>query len=444
MHMDPRNAVIVSAARTPVGKKGRSLADKTTIDLGMIVTAEALRRAGTGLREVDEVIFGNCGQEYSNVARCIVLAMADGGYAGLPDGQTVNRNCGSGHQAIMTAASKVISGERDVVLAGGTESMSRYSMRFSDGIKVGNRLKERGKALLGFKRDLRLADLKDLGDDLTVRNELWYGLSDPVINMTMPATAEKLARQYRLDRQDLDAFAVMSHTRAAQAQADGRYDLPVVPVDGMRYDECVQRNPSLNDFTKEPRIGGAPGTGLETDLITALNACPTNDGAAAVLIMSEETARRRGLPILAYIAAYESAACDPSIMGIGPTHAIRRLPGDYKRRTGRELGLGGIQQFEINEAFASVVLANSHELDVPLERINPYGGAIALGHPVGATGCRITADLVYTMVRDGTEYAVNAACVGGGQGVAILLHRPRDAPLATYEDVRKHQHPDVR
>jgi acetyl-CoA acetyltransferase family protein len=443
--MEPRKAVIVKAARTPIGKQGGILSDKSTIDLGVLVADEVLRRADMKTTGVDEAVYGNCGQEVPNVARAIALKLQGGGQErhALP-GITLQRNCGSGHEAIMYAARAINAGERDVMIAGGTESMSRYTTAFADSAKLRNRIEGKGKSLLAYKRSVRLGDIKDLGDDLELVNFLWVGLSDPISGMTMPHTAEKLARTYNVPRELMDEFSMESHRRAARAWKQGQYNPEVVPVDGVPYDECVKDNPDPKKYKEQLRIKGAPGTGLETDLITAYNACPINDGAAAALMMSEERARFFGLPVMGYVAAYASEACDPSMMGIGPSYAIRKLLKSYERTTGKTLTLDEIGQVEINEAFAAVVLANAKELGLPLDKVNPRGGAIAMGHPVGATGVRNTATLLYSMIDNGHEYGIVSACVGGGQGVAILLHRPTGTDLYTATDAQRDTHPSLK
>jgi acetyl-CoA acetyltransferase family protein len=326
----------------------------------------------------------------------------------------------------MYAARAIAAGERDVMVAGGTESMSGYPVSVESSNKLRERLKSRGKEVLAYKRKFRLGDLKDIGDDVGFVNTLWAGLSDPITEVTMPATAEKLARKYELTREELDEFAMLSHRRAERSTKDGLFCREIVPVKGLAYDECI-RSPDPKAYREAKRIPGAAGTGIETDLITPLNACPINDGAGAVLVMSERTARERGLPIMGYVTAYASEACDPAIMGIGPAYAIRTLLQRHEVRTGRKLTLDDIAQVEINEAFAAVALANAKELGLPIEKVNPRGGAIALGHPVGATGARNAATALYSMMANGYERAIVSACVGGGQGVAYLLERPDNA-----------------
>ena len=425
------NAVIVSGARTAVSKSFTgSLVQKTPTELGVLVANEAMKRAGVKINEVDEFIFGQVGQDNDvpNVARNIVLNLpADKTYSiGIP-AYTVQRNCASGLQAIMNAADQIRNGNADVIVAGGTESMSSTSYRLKDPafFRMLLNVKGAGKLLEEKKLSLdeicfALKDSKENYGKLFLVNQLLFGLSDPCSGIIMGETADNLADKYDITREEMDKFSVESHRKAFNAQKNGKFIGEILPVNvGGSYfsiDECVRERITVEKlaefkpyFRKEGRV-------------TIANSCPINDGSAAVVVMSEKKALEKKLPILAYITAYGSAGCDPLIMGIGPYYSTTKVLSRANIET------KDIDIFELNEAFAAVALANIKELELDPKKVNVNGGAIALGHPVGATGAKLTISMLYEMQRRDLKKGVVTLCIGGGQGATMLLEKiPRES-----------------
>ncbi|WP_127579312.1 acetyl-CoA C-acyltransferase [Paenibacillus koleovorans] len=385
---NPRDAVIVAVARTAVGRGKRgSLAETRAEDLGRAVLQAVVERTpGFTADAVEDIVIGCAmpeGEQGLNFARIMAL------YAGFPvtvPAITVNRFCSSGLQAIAYAADRIRLGEAAAVIAGGVESMSHVPMS-------------------GFKLSPHPGILE----------------KQPEIYIGMGHTAENVARQYGISREDQDRFALSSHRKAAAAAAAGKFDDEIVPVAlpvpafagklraqprVFARDECVREDTSLEALAKLPPSFAAGGT------VTAGNASPVSDGAAAVLLMSREEADRRGLEPLAAFRSFALAGVPPEVMGIGPVEAIPKA-----------LRLAGITQddvslFEINEAFASQCLAIIRELAIPEERVNVNGGAIALGHPLGCTGTKLSVSLVQELRRRGGGYGVVTMCIGGGMGAA--------------------------
>ena len=386
-------AVIVSAVRTPVGSLGGALAEVPAIQLGGIVIQEALRRAG--LETCDEVIVGNVlsaglGQ---NPAR--QSAMSAGLGESVP-ATTVNKVCGSGLKTVAMAAQAIRLGDADVVVAGGEESMSRAPY-----------LIERGR--FGY----RLGH-GQLVDSMT-RDGLWCALAD----CHMGVTAENVARAYEVSRQDQDGFAAASQRKAEEAMASGRFAHEIVPVPVQRGRRTVQV-----DVDEHPR----PETTVEAlaalrpafeegGTVTAGNASGINDGAGAVVVMSESRARAEGRTPMARIRGYASAGVDPKLMGMGPVPAIRAALARARCE------LRDIALFEVNEAFAAQSVAVARELALPEDRLNVNGGAIALGHPIGASGTRILVTLLHEMVRRDLQLGLASLCIGGGMGIAMVVER---------------------
>ncbi|AFC29707.1 acetyl-CoA C-acetyltransferase [Paenibacillus mucilaginosus 3016] len=391
-----REAVIVSGVRTAIGSFQGSLAGISAPELGSIVVKEALQRAGIGEEHVDEVILGSVLQAGlgQNPAR---QAWLKAGFGVSVPAMTVNKVCGSGLKAVMLAAQAVLLGDAEVVVAGGMENMSRAPY-----------------LLPGARDGLRLGDAA-LVDSL-VRDGLWCASCD----IHMGLTAENIAERYGLTREEQDAFAAESQRRAAEAASAGRLQAEIVPV------PVPQRKgpPVLFAVDEHPRAGTTAEALArlrpafrDGGTVTAGNASGINDGAAALVVMSAERARELGVQPLARIRGYAQAALDPAVMGLGPVDAVRRLV----QKTG--VALDSVELFELNEAFAAQSLAVMRELGVPADRVNVNGGAIALGHPIGASGARVLVTLLHELARREARYGIAALCIGGGQGVAMLVER---------------------
>lgn len=386
--------VIVSAVRTAIGKYGGSLKSVSSGHLGAIVIEEAIRRAGISPEQVDEVIMGEVRQttESSNMARVAALR------AGVPETSpafTVNRLCASGMQAIASGVQQILFDQAEIVVAGGAENMSRAPL---------------------YIRNARF------GDDQTilVDSNLEAGQQPQEIygsNLGMGMTAENVAERYNITREDQDKFAVESQRRAAEAIRQGKFKDEIVPVTVKERknefvfdeDEFPRPNTTLEVLSKLKPAFKKDGT------VTAGNACGRNDGAAALVIMRESKAKALGLKPLGRIVDWTAAGVSPEIMGIGPVPAVKKL----LERTNRTLS--DIDLIELNEAFASQALACIRELGLDHEKVNVNGGAIALGHPLGATGARIVTTLLYEMMRSQKETGIATLCVGGGQGMAMML-----------------------
>ena len=386
-----REAVIVSAVRTPVGRCRGALAAVGAPELGALVIAEAVRRAGLQGEEVEEVIFGNLGNNDSaNLARVVTLQ------AGLPftvPAITIDRQCSSGLNAIAIGALMIDAGEADIVVAGGTESDS-------------NRPHLMEKARVAYQ----------------VAPPQWLvrRTAPGALNVSMGTTAENLGRKYHITREECDAFALESHRKAAAAQAAGRFDAQMIPVTvpGKRgkttvvdRDECVRPESTMETLGRLP-------TAFEPDgVCTAGNSSPMSDGAGAVVLMDRETAEKKGLEPLAVFRGFAVTGCDPSIMGIGPVEAIRKV----LRKTG--LTLEEMDLIELNEAFATQSIACIRELGLDMDKVNVNGGALALGHPLAGTGAILTAKLLYELKRRRARYGLVAFCMAGGQGGAAVFER---------------------
>lgn len=386
-----REAVIVSAVRTPVGRCRGALAAVGAPELGALVIAEAVRRAGLQGEEVEEVIFGNLGNNDSaNLARVVTLQ------AGLPftvPAITIDRQCSSGLNAIAIGALMIEAGEADIVVAGGTESDS-------------NRPHLMEKARVAYQ----------------VAPPQWLvrRTAPGALNVSMGTTAENLGRKYHITREECDAFALESHRKAAAAQAAGRFDAQMIPVTvpGKRgkttvvdRDECVRPESTMETLGRLP-------TAFEPDgVCTAGNSSPMSDGAGAVVLMDRETAEKKGLEPLAVFRGFAVTGCDPSIMGNGPVEAIRKV----LRKTG--LTLEEMDLIELNEAFATQSIACIRELGLDMDKVNVNGGALALGHPLAGTGAILTAKLLYELKRRRARYGLVAFCMAGGQGGAAVFER---------------------
>jgi acetyl-CoA acetyltransferase family protein len=381
--------VILAGARTPFGKFGGALRRFTATDLGVFASVAAIERANVSPADIDHVIFGNALQTSSDA---IYLARHVGLRAGLPKNSpalTVNRLCGSGFQSIISGAQLLLLDEAQVVLAGGTENMSQAP-----------------HVIRGARWGLPLGQ----GN---FEDSLWTALTDTYCNMSMAMTAEKLAVQYGITREQADAFALQSQMRAGAAADAGRLGEEIVAIeDVLDNDEHPRPNTTLEELAALSPAFTKDGS------VTAGNACGICDGAAAVLLTTEEKATAENRTPLAKIVSWGISGCEPSMMGIGPVEAIKIA----LQRGG--LSMEEIDLFDINEAFAAQYLAVEKELGLDRERVNVNGGAIAFGHPLGATGTRIVLTLAMELRNRRARYGIGSACIGGGQGIALLIENP--------------------
>ncbi|HEX4083869.1 MAG TPA: thiolase family protein [Chthoniobacteraceae bacterium] len=406
----PESLVIVDGVRTPFCKMGADLAALSADDLGRIAVNALLTRTGFDPGLVDEVIFGCVCQPVDavNVARVIALR------AGLPESvpaATVHRNCASGFEAVTTAAERLGGGHGRVFIVGGTESMSKvpllYSERAAKKFGVLGRAKGMGAKLAA------LASFRP--EDFKPRIALKLGLTDPISGLNMGETAEVLAREFKIPRSRQDDFALRSHELAEAAR--DRLAEEIIPVYGGKHAVLRDHGPR-NDQSMEMLGKLKPVFDPRHGSVTAGNSSQITDGAVALLVMGETRAAELGLKPLGKLVAWAYTGCDPKRMGLGPVSAIHRL----QQETG--LGPADVDLIEINEAFAAQVLAVLQSLgDVPENKLNVNGGAIALGHPVGATGARLTLTALKELARRNASRAIVSACVGGGQGAALLLER---------------------
>ncbi|MDM5293261.1 acetyl-CoA C-acetyltransferase [Peribacillus simplex] len=390
-----REVVIVGAARTPVGAFGGSLANVSAVELGVVAAKEAIKRANISADMIDEVLIGNIlsaglGQ---NVARQVAI------HAGIPEttpAMAVNKLCGSGLRTVIMGAQFIALGDADVILAGGIESMSNapYLLpNYRFGQKMGN---------------------AEAVDSMT-----YDALTDVFNQYHMGVTAENIAEQWEISREKQDEFALDSQRKAEKAQLEGRFADEIVPVEYKRRGKTI-----LVDQDEHPRHGLTIDqlTKLrpafkENGTVTAGNASGINDGGAMLVLMSKEKADELGLETLATIKSYANAALDPKIMGYGPVPATR------KALAKAGLTIADIDLMEVNEAFAAQSLAVLKDLELKPEKVNVNGGAIALGHPVGASGARILVTLLYEMKRRDAKTGLATLCIGGGQGTALIVER---------------------
>jgi acetyl-CoA C-acetyltransferase len=391
------NVYILSAARTPIGKFGGSLASLTAADLGVVAAQAAIERAAIATEEVEETIFGNARQAGGgpNPARQISIR------SGVPQwvpAYTINKACASGLKSIALGFQEITAGNLDCVLVGGTESMSRVPY-YLEGARWGYRL---------GNQELVDAMYRD-------------GFFCPLAKMIMGETAEILAEQYKISREEQDQFALTSQQRAAAAQDSGRFDAEVVPVtvESKKGTSVISRDEHLfRDATLEKMAKLAPvfsKTGASAGTITAGNSSGITDGAAAVVLASEKFVKHNNLKPLARILAATSAGVDPRTMGIGPVPAIHKLEQKHGFK------LSDFDLVELNEAFAAQVLACDRTLHFDHDRLNVNGGAIALGHPIGCTGTRITVTLLHEMLKRKASRGLATLCVSGGMGMALAL-----------------------
>ena len=383
---------ILSAVRTPIGKFGGSLASLTAADVGVVAAKAAMERAGIQPEQVEETIFGNARQAGAgpNPARQISIR------SGVPQevpAFTVNKACASGLKSIALAYQSILLGDSGCILAGGTESMSRlpYYLEARWGFRLGNQ-----ELVDGMYRD---------------------GFFCPLAKMVMGETAEVLAEQYKISREEQDEYALLSQTRAARAIAAGRFNDEIVPVtiEGKKGATTFSRDEHPFADASLEKLGKLAAVFSKTGTITAGNSSGITDGAAAVVVASEHFVKQNNLKPLARISAVTSAGVDPRKMGIGPVPAFRKLEEKHNLKL-HEFGL-----IELNEAFAAQVLACDRELNFNRDRLNVNGGAIAIGHPIGCTGTRITVTLLHEMLKRNTRRGVATLCVSGGLGMALAL-----------------------
>ena len=391
--MNQRDVVVLSAMRTPIGKFGGALKDIPPTELASKVVCQSLQRSGLSAADIGHVVFGNV---IHTDAKDMYLARVAALRAGLQvdtPALTLNRMCGSGLQAIVTAADAIIHGDTDAAIAGGAESMSRAPY-WLPAMRWGARL-----------------------NDVTAIDALVASLTDPFDEVHMGTTAENVARKWGISREDQDELAVESHRRALEAIEKGKFKSQIVPVElksrsGSTFfttDESPRSDATIENLARIKPAFDKAGT------ITAGNSSSINDGAAAVVLMERHAAEERGLKPMARLVDYAVAGVEPGMMGIGPVPAVRKL---YKR-TG--LNNDNIDVFEANEAFAAQVLAVRRDLDLPPEKTNPNGSGISLGHPLGATGAIVTVKALHELQRVGGKYALVTMCIGGGQGIAAVF-----------------------
>ncbi len=390
-----REIWIVAAKRTPFGALAGALKDVSAIDLAVHASKAAIAQAAIEPREIDQVILGNVQQTSPDA---IYGARHVGLKSGVPievPALTLNRLCGSGFQAVISAAEQILLGDARCVLAAGSENMTQapHSMW---GLREG---------------------AAKFGKPPQVIDTLWAALTDSYVNTPMAVTAENLAVQYGITREQADAFALRSQQRWASAQESGAFADEIAPVElpGKKGPTKVDRDEHPRPQTTMDALAKLAPVFKKDGVVTAGNASGICDGAAALLVADAEWAKSRSLTPLAKLVQWGVAGVDPKIMGTGPAPAIRSA----LERAG--LSLDAVDLFDVNEAFAPQFLAVQKELDLPEAKVNVNGGAIALGHPLGASGARITANLAYTLRRQGKRYGVGAACIGGGQGIAVVL-----------------------
>lgn len=393
--MAAREVVVLSGARTAIGRYGGSLKDIPPTDLAAAVTKEAIERAGIAPEDVQHAVYGNCIHTEKRDFYFSRVASVNAGIPVTTPAFTVNRLCGSGLQAIVSAAQLILLGDADVAVGGGGESMSRAPY-WAQSMRWGQRM----------------------GDGKLI-DAMVGALSDPFEDCHMGVTAENVAQQWGVNREDQDLFAVESHRRAAAALDAGHFKEQVLPIQvkgkggpvAFETDEHVRVGVDMEAMGKLRPVFNKAGT------VTAGNASGTNDAAAAVVLMERSEAERRGLEPMAVLTGYSLAGVEPRIMGIGPTPAIKSL----MEKTG--LTVDDFDTIELNEAFAAQALAVMRDLNLDAEKTNPNGSGISLGHPVAATGAILTVKALYELRRTNTNRALVSMCIGGGQGIAAAFER---------------------
>ena len=395
--MNVRDIVISTPLRTGIGTFGGALKDIPASDLGATVAKAVLQRSGLDPKRVDQVIVGNVLQAGQGMNPGRQVAIKAGLPHGVP-GMTINRVCGSGLQAVLLAAQEVLLGNADVVLAGGMENMDQAPFLLP-------------KARYGYRMGMPSAEMLD--------SMVYDGLWDIFNNYHMGSTAENVAKKFDVSREDADAYSLRSHQRAAAAIQKGYFTEQIVPVEvrqgketvAFTTDEHVRANATLESMARLKPVFDQQGT------VTAGNASGINDGASLMLVTSEAKARELGLPVAGRLISYAVTGVDPAYMGIGPVSATR------KALDKAGLSVGDLALFEVNEAFASVAVAIGRELKLPEDKLNPLGGAVALGHPIGATGAVLVTKLLHELARTDQQYGLATLCIGGGMGIAAIFER---------------------
>ncbi|XP_023246005.1 3-ketoacyl-CoA thiolase, mitochondrial isoform X2 [Copidosoma floridanum] len=386
---------IVAAKRTPLGKMGGFFTNKNITELSVVASNAAIQSANLKPEQIDHVVFGNV----------LPLSSSDGAFmprhvllkCGIPlekPALGVNRLCGSGFQAIVSGAQSILTGESKIVLTGGAENMSQMPF---------------------VVRDVRFGTA--LGKKYDFEDSLWLGLLDTHCGLPMGLTAEKLGAQFSITREEVDKFALRSHLSWKNANDKGYFKAEMAPVPvkvkkqevSVEVDEHPRPQAKIEDFAKLAPVFKKDG------LVTAGSASGVCDGAGAVILASEEAVKANGLKPLARLVGYSTVGVDPSIMGIGPSPAIKNL----LKAAGKTLN--DMELVEINEAFGAQTLACAKDLNLDVNKLNVNGGAMALGHPLGASGSRITAHLVHELRRNAGKFGIGSACIGGGQGIAVLV-----------------------
>jgi acetyl-CoA C-acetyltransferase len=391
-----REVVILSGVRTAIGDYGGSLKDVPPSELAAQVLREAVSRAKVDPKDVGQCVFGNVIHTEAKDMYLSRVAALNGGLPAESGALTLNRLCGSGMQAIVIASQYIMLGDVDAAVAGGAESMSRAAY-----------------ANVTQRWGARMGDAKDI--DMMVG-----ALTDPFDTIHMGVTAENVATKCGITRAEQDAFAVQSHQRAANAIAKGYFKDQILPIElkskkgptQFATDEHVRSDASLDGMAKLRAVFAK-----ENGTVTAGNASGINDAAAAVVLMEKSAAAKKGLKPMARLLAYGHAGVDPKLMGLGPVSAVKRALA----KAG--LTLEQMDVIESNEAFAAQALGVSKELGMDPAKVNPNGGAVALGHPIGATGCILTVKAMYELHRTGGRYALITMCIGGGQGIAAIIER---------------------
>jgi len=391
----PREVVVLSGVRTAIGGYGGSLKDSPPSELAALCVREAVSRAGVEPGDIGHVVFGNIIHTDVHDHYLARVAGVNGGLPFETPALTLNRLCGSGLQAIITAAQAIMLGDANAAVAGGAENMSR-SPYLVPSARWGARM-----------------------NDATMIDVMVGALSDPFDDCHMGVTAENVAKKYKISRADQDKLAAESHRRAAFAIDKGYFKGQIVPVEikvkggtaPFETDETVRRDSTVEKLARLKPVFDTEGT------VTAGNASSINDAAAAVVLMERGLAEKRGLKPMGRLVDYSYAGVEPKYMGIGPVPAVQAL----LKKTG--LDLKDIDVFEVNEAFAAQALAVARSLELPPDRTNPNGSGISLGHPIGATGCILTIKALYELHRTGGRRALVTMCIGGGQGIAAILER---------------------
>jgi len=390
-----RDVVVLSGVRTAIGDFGGSLRDIPPCDLAAAVVKEAVNRSGLNSEDIGHAVFGNVIHTEARDMYLSRVAAINGGLPETTPAVTLNRLCGSGLQAIVSATQLIRLGDCDSAVAGGAESMSR-SQYWAPGMRFGQRM-----------------------GDAALIDAMTAALNDPFHACHMGVTAENIAAKWGISREQQDQLAVESHQRAAKASAAGFFKDQILPIEikqrrqtfEFASDEHIRAELTLESMAKLRPVFNKEGS------VTAGNASGINDAAAAIILMERSAAEQRGLQPMARLVDYAFAGVDPRYMGIGPVPAVQNL----LEKTG--LSVDAIDVWEVNEAFAAQALAVVQDLNLPPERTNPNGSGISLGHPIGATGCVITVKALYELQRTGGRYAVVTMCIGGGQGIAALFER---------------------